>query len=187
MNVPLFNHFSQNLSEKLAFGHSEDIIEWGLAEGAARARLVVWDATKSQKMINADLLAMPWPICLPRRVYIPPNFQPKSSGCRPSFFCHQGLGRRAQDAQVFGLHWPPTTRASSIDLHDNIWQFIANLLGPSTVTMTMRVPPPLHVTFFWSHPILTVQDFHQWDEKACVAIHRCFAHSIAKMIASNCN
>ena len=131
------NHFSQNLSKKLAFGHSEDIIEWGLAEGAAR-------------------------------------------GCRPSFFCHQGLGRRAQDAQVFGLHWPPTTRASSIDLHDNIWQFIANLLGPSTVTMTMRVPPPLHVTFFWSHPILTVQDFHQWDEKACVAIHRCLLTALQK-------
>lgn len=186
MNVPLFNHFSHNLSKKLAFGHSGDIIEWGRAEGAARARPVVWDATKSQKMINADLLAMPWPTCLSRRVYIPPNFQPKSSQCRPSFFCHEGLGHRAHDAQVFGLHWPPTTRASSIDLHDNIWQFNRKSVGPSTDNdHGCPSPPPRNFFLVPSHLDCTGFPPMGWKSLRCNP--SMFAHSIAKMIASNCN
>ena len=180
MNVPLFNHFSQNLSKKLAFGHSGDIIEWGLAEGAARARPVVWDATKSQKMINADLLAMPWPICLPRRgvhttqlstkvigmssiFFLPPRSWAQSSECsglRPSLTSHdKGF-----------IYWPP--RQHMTVQSQICWAFNCD--------NDHGCPSPLHVTFFWSHPILTVQDFHQWDEKACVAIHRCLLTALQK-------
>ena len=143
--------------------------------GSARAGLWSEMQPSPKKTINADVLAMPWPICLPR-VYIPPNFQPKSSGSI-FFLPPRSLGAKLRSSAF-------------IDLPRQDMTVHRKSVGPSIVTIGVPwCPSPLHVTF-WSHPILTVQDFHQWDEKACIAIHRCLLTAL-QMIrpthASNCN